>query len=75
MGRISWQPEPTSEEADFDFIKEVNTFPSVQCGLCVVHIIGFQDVKCHCRIEPGGEWAKCLFRKLQPTIEESLPSC
>lgn len=29
----------------FDFIEEANTFPSVQCGLCVVHIIGFQDVK------------------------------
>lgn len=69
--RVSWQPEPTSRGSGFDFIKEVNTFPSIQCGLCVVHSIGFQDVKCHPRTELGKEWAKSLFRELQPTIEES----
>lgn len=46
----------------FNVITEANTFPSVRCGLCVVHIIGLQDVKCHPRTEPGEEWAECLFR-------------
>lgn len=57
--------------SQFDFIKEANTFPSIQCGLCVAHVIGFQDVKCHPRTEPGKEWAECLFREFYSTIEES----
>lgn len=55
----------------FDVITEANTFPSIQCGLCVVLIIGLQDVKCRPRTEPGKGWAECLFREPLPTTEES----
>lgn len=75
----SWGPEPRDEPpfpcrespgsqvnlrgSGFNVIAEAHTFPSVQCGFCVVHIVGLQDVKCHPRTEPGKEWAEHLFRE------------
>ena len=66
MQTASVQLELTFEEAGLILLRKPthNMFPCVPCGLCVVHIIGFQDVKCHPRTEPGKEWAECLLREL-----------